>query len=266
MTASTAHPVETPPRNLAIRLRGLVFDVLFYLNLAAFLLIGLPLLLGPRKWAIRALQLWGRASLWLCRVIVGMDVEFRGLDNIPEGPLLVACKHQSQWDTFAIFPLFDDPVSVQKHELFWIPVHGWFSLKFRMIPVYRGGGRKVVEKLVQDARIRIADGRQIVIFPEGTRTAAGAPPRYKRGIGAMYGGLGVACLPIALNSGMFWPRRSSLRLPGTVLVEILEPIPPGLEQDVFQKRLEKTIETASNRLIAETEAARKQERRNDEPA
>ncbi len=240
-----------PHKAGAGRLRGVVFNIAFYLNLAAFLLVGLPLLAGPRKWAIAALLAWCRSSLWLLRVIVGLDVDFRGRENIPPGALLVACKHQSLWETFAVLTLFDDPATVQKRELFWIPVHGWFSHKFKMVPVNRGGGRRVVERLVAAARERLAAGRQIIVFPEGTRRPVGAEPQYKRGIGALYTALNVPCLPIALNSGLYWPRRSAIRKPGTVLVEILEPIPPGLEQSAFMKRLEEALETASTRLLEE---------------
>ena len=154
---------------------------------------------------------------------------------MPEGPLLVACKHQSAWDTFGLLPLFDYPTFVMKRELFWIPVHGWFSMKFGMIGIDRSGAVKALKKLLADARKALGEGRQVIIFPEGTRREPGAEPDYKPGVDALYTGLGVTCLPVALNSGVFWPRRRFLRYPGTIVVEFLEPIPPGMRAEVTER-------------------------------
>jgi 1-acyl-sn-glycerol-3-phosphate acyltransferase len=138
-----------------------------------------------------------------------------------------------------------------KRELFWIPFHGWFSYKFQMIPVDRDKGPAALRRMLREARKRIDDGREIIIFPEGTRRPASAPPDYKTGIVLLYDALGVPCLPVALNSGLFWPRRTVLRRPGTIVVEILPPIPPGLPKAEFLRRLETVIEGASKRLLAE---------------
>jgi 1-acyl-sn-glycerol-3-phosphate acyltransferase len=178
----------------------------------------------------------------------------RGREKLPDGPCLVAAKHQSAWETFALIPLFRDPALLMKRELFWIPFHGWFSRKFEMIPVDRDKGPTALRRMLREAKRRIADGREIIIFPEGTRRAPGAPPDYKTGILLLYEALGVPCVPLALNSGLFWPRRSLKRRPGTILVEFLEPIPPGLPKDEFSKRLIDAIETASARLLAEAKA------------
>jgi 1-acyl-sn-glycerol-3-phosphate acyltransferase len=186
---------------------------------------------------------------------VDLDFEVRGQDKLPEGPCLVASKHQSAWETFALIPLFRDPVLLMKRELFWIPFHGWFSYKFGMIPVDRDKGPTALRRMLHAAKERIRSGREIILFPEGTRRAPGAPPDYKTGIVLLYNTLKVPCVPVALNSGVFWPRRSWLRKPGKVLVEILDPIPPGLPKTEFLSRLEEAIETASNRLLAEAKAA-----------
>ena len=138
-----------------------------------------------------------------------------------------------------------------KRELFWIPFHGWFSYKFQMIPVDRDKGPTALRRMLREAKKRIEDGREIIIFPEGTRRAPGAPPDYKTGIVLLYDALGVPCLPVALNSGLFWPRRSVIRRPGTIVVEILDPIPPSLPKAEFLRRLETAIEGASNRLLVE---------------
>jgi 1-acyl-sn-glycerol-3-phosphate acyltransferase len=214
-----------------------------------FVVIGSPFLFTPRSWAMAALKVHARFELFLLRVIVGTKIEVRGRENIPEGACLVASKHQSAWETFALIPIFRDPALLMKRELFWIPVHGWFSYKFQMIPVDRDKGPAALRRMLREARKRIDDGREIIIFPEGTRRPPGAPPDYKTGIVLLYDALGVPCLPVALNSGLFWPRRTVLRRPGTIVVEILPPIPPGLPKAEFLRRLETVIEGASNRLL-----------------
>ena len=231
-----------------------IFNVLFYVTTALFVVLGSPLLFGPRRWTMAALKLHARVELWLLKAIVGLGLEVRGRDKLPKGPCLVAAKHQSAWETFALIPLFRDPALLMKRELFWIPFHGWFSTKFEMIPVDRDKGPAALRRMLQAAKERIGAGREIILFPEGTRRAPGAPPDYKTGIVLLYNTLGVPCVPVALNSGVFWRRRSWLRKPGTVVVEFLDPIPPGLPRPEFMARLQEAIETASSRLVAEAEA------------
>jgi len=232
-------------------LRAFLFNVLFYVTTVLFLGLGSPLLFGPRSWAMWALALHARTELWLLKTIVGTGLEVRGKEKLPKGACLVASKHQSAWETFALIPLFRDPAYLMKRELFWIPLHGWFSYKFKMIPVDRDKGPAALRRMLAEAKTRAAAGREIIIFPEGTRRAPGAPPDYKTGVFLLYEALGIPCVPVALNSGLFWPRRSLKRYPGTIIVEFLDPIPPGLSKREFLPRLQATIETASNRLIAE---------------
>jgi 1-acyl-sn-glycerol-3-phosphate acyltransferase len=231
--------------------RSILFNLLFYVTTTLFVVIGSPLLLAPRRWAMAALRVHSRFELWLLRVICGTKFEVRGREHLPHGPCLVASKHQSAWETFALIPLFRDPALLMKRELFWIPFHGWFSKKFEMIPVDRDKGPAALRRMLREAKKRIEAGREIIIFPEGTRRPPGAPPSYKTGIVLLYEALGVPCVPVALNSGLFWPRRTLTRRPGTIVVEILEPIPPGLPKKEFLSRLEATIETAADRLLAE---------------
>lgn len=232
-----------------IALRSLIYNIVFYVNLVLFLVIGSPFYLTPRKWSIRALQAWATTSLWWLKVICGTTYEVRGRENIPEGAVLVASKHQSTWDTFALLPLFDDPAMVLKRELVFIPLFGWFIPKFRMIPVERSSGAAALKAMVARAKEAAQMGRQIVIFPEGTRRPPEAPPDYKPGAAALYLKLGLPCLPIALNSGVFWPRRKFLRYPGKIVVEILPTIEAGLKRQEFSQRLETAIETATARLV-----------------
>jgi 1-acyl-sn-glycerol-3-phosphate acyltransferase len=234
-----------------IYIRSALFNVVFYVNLALFLLFGSVFYFTPRKWSIRALQIWARSSLFWLRVIAGTKMEVRGIANIPQGPCLVAGKHQSFWETFAILPLLDDPAVVLKKELSYIPFFGWFIYKFRMIPVERSAGTQALRGLIHAAEHAVLDGRQVIIMPEGTRRAPDDPPDYKPGAAALYGTLSIPCVPFALNSGLFWPRRQFLRRPGTIVISFLEPIAPGFPRKQFQARLENVIETETARLVAE---------------
>ena len=237
-----------------IILRSLLFNLAFYLNLGVLLIGAFLALVLPRRAVLDMAKLWGRTSVWLLRVICGTKVEFRGLEKLPNGALIVAAKHQSTWETFALLRLFDDFTFIVKRELMWIPIFGWCMAKGRMIPVDRGAGSQALGAMTKRACEEIRTGRQLIIFPEGTRRPPGAEPRYKFGVAHLYAEVGVPCVPIALNSGLFWPRRAFLRLPGTIVVEFLDPIPPGLDKDVFFKRLQTDIETATARLITEGEA------------
>lgn len=234
-------------------LRSLLFNILFYLILALMLVFGSWLLLGPRIWAIRALQLWGTISLWLLRVICGTKMEVRGREHIPHGRTLVAGKHQSFWETFAILPLLNDPCMVLKRELTFIPFFGWFCLKFKMIAVERSAGSQALRQLVARGKEEIARGRDIVIMPEGTRRDPHAEPDYKPGVAALYTGLGVPCVPFGLNSGLYWPRRKFLRYPGTIIIEFGVAIPAGLTRKEFQRALQTSIEKISQKLLSEGE-------------
>jgi 1-acyl-sn-glycerol-3-phosphate acyltransferase len=238
-----------------IIIRSIAFNVLFYLNTLFWLVVALPTALMPFRAVIWVAKTWGRVNLVLLRVVAGIDCEVRGREKIPKGPLIVAAKHQSAWETFALLSLFDNPLFIVKRELQWIPIFGWLMVKGRMVPVDRRAGSRALAAMTKRARIELADKRQLIIFPEGTRRPAGAEPRYKFGVAHLYAAAGVPCVPIALNSGLFWPRRSIRRLPGTVVVEILDPIPPGLDKDAFFKRLQHDIETATARLLAEAKDA-----------
>lgn len=236
--------------------RSLLFALAFYVTTALFLVLGSWLLLGPRRWAMEGLRIHGLVSVWLLRVIAGTKLEVRGRHHVPQGACLVVSKHQSAWDTFGLVPLFRDPAIVLKDELKWIPFYGWFCVKFEHILVKRDKAAVALKTMIADARNRAGQGREIVIFPEGTRRTPGAPPDYKPGYVALYEGLGLPCVPLALNSGVFWPRRSLIRYPGTIVVEFLEPIPAGLPRKQFREVLEARLEAAAQRLVAEGQQSR----------
>ncbi len=234
--------------------RSLLFNFVFYLHITLRMMALLALLPFSRKGMVRAVQAWARDNLRLLKLITGTRVEFRGIERLPPGAVLIASKHQSTWETFALLTILDDPTFVLKRELMWVPLFGWLAAKAGMVPVNRGAGSSALADMNERARAEAARGRQIVIFPEGTRRAPGAEPAYKFGIAHLYGNLDIPCVPVALNSGLFWPRRRFIRRPGTILVEVLEPIPPGLGRKEFMDELQARLETASARLLAEGKA------------
>jgi 1-acyl-sn-glycerol-3-phosphate acyltransferase len=234
-----------------VLLRSVLFNVLFYANFLLQAVIFSPVLLLPERmfWPIG--RFWVASSLWLHRSICRVDDDIQGIENIPPGGLIVASKHQSAWETLRLVQLFQRPSFVLKRQLLWIPLFGWYMWKARMIPVDRSKGAAAIPEMTEHARRAIAEGRQIIIFPEGTRRPPGAPPAYRRGVTRLYEALGAPCVPIALNSGIYWPRRSIVHRPGTIRVRVLPAIPSGLDPEVFAAALEATIEGATAELIAD---------------
>ena len=238
-------------------LRSLLFNVLALTSNLLFFTLMLPALLLPYPTFIRVVgHTWMRMTLWLFHTIIGVGYELRGGANIPaSGGYIVASKHQSAWETMAVAHLVPYPTWILKRELMWVPIFGWHLKKAELIPIDRGQRSKVIRSMNAWAHKRIAQGRQVMIFPEGTRRPVGAPPDYKIGVAHIYAELGVACLPVAHNAGLCWPKKGFIKYPGKITVEVLPPIPPGLDKKVFFERLRTTIETASDRLIDEGRAA-----------
>ncbi|MSO80304.1 MAG: 1-acyl-sn-glycerol-3-phosphate acyltransferase [Alphaproteobacteria bacterium] len=239
------------------RLRALAFTGAFYVVTTLFALPTVFLLALPRRSTVGYARLWVAAILWLLARIVGLRHVVRGMDTVPAGPAIIAAKHQSAWDTLALFALFGDPAIVVKRELTWIPLFGWCLLRAGMVPVDRAGGATALRRLVATAGRLAVAGRPILIFPQGTRTPPGAARPYQPGIAALYAALDLPAVPVALDSGLFWPRRSILLEPGTIEVEILPAIPPGLDRRAFMARLEGAIEPATARLEACALASRR---------
>lgn len=237
-----------------IFLRSLIYQVLFYALLVFWILVAIPTLPLPPRVFMGVAKMWGRSSIWLMRVVCNTRFEVRGRHNIPDGPLIVASKHQSMWETFALLQFFDSPLFIYKRELGRIPFFGWYLIKSKMIEVNRSGGVRALMDMSKRAALAIRGGRQLIIFPEGTRRPVGAPPDYKSGVAQIYTMSNEPCLPVALNSGLFWPRRTFLRYPGTLVVEFLEPLPAGMDRKAFLPLLAERIEAATDRLVAEGRA------------
>ncbi|MEM9937935.1 MAG: lysophospholipid acyltransferase family protein [Pseudomonadota bacterium] len=214
----------------------------------------LPTLLLPRAATLWAMRLYIRLLLLGLKWICGITVEFRGLHHLPEGPLLIAGKHQATLDVFVPFLMFGDPMVVMKRELLWYPFLGWYALKSNMLPIDRRGGASTVKKMLAVAKAAISKGkgRQVLIYPEGTRRLPGAEPDYKpAGTRAFYKALDLPLVALATNSGLCWPAYGMTRRPGHVVYEILPPLPAGLPHKEMLSRLETELEAASDRLLDE---------------
>jgi 1-acyl-sn-glycerol-3-phosphate acyltransferase len=237
-------------------LRSLLFNVVFYALTAVILIVTLPVFpILPQGFAMGVVRTWAKVSTLLLQVLAGTRLEVRGLENLPAGGVIVAAKHQSAFETFALIPFLRNPTVVMKEQLRWIPIFGHYTVKAGMIHVHRRGGSAALRALVERAGEELAKGREIVIFPEGARRPPGAAPDYHTGVALLYRSLGIPVVPVALNSGLYWPRRHFLHYPGTIIVEFLPPIRPGLESRAFLDQLETAIETASDRLLAEADRA-----------
>lgn len=230
-----------------IAIRSLLFQILFYAWTVSLCLLYLPLLLAPRRIMQGCARTWIRGGFLLLRLVVGLDYRVVGAEHLPRRGALVAAKHQSMWDTMIFHMLLPDPVYILKKELIAIPFFGWYLKKSGCIAIDRSAGAKALKHMAEQTRAALADGRQVVIFPEGTRTAPGSTAPYQSGVALLYG-LGAPVVPVALNSGRFWGRHTFLRKPGTVTVECLPPMPEGLDRRVFLKELQDRIEAANARL------------------
>jgi 1-acyl-sn-glycerol-3-phosphate acyltransferase len=228
-------------------LRSAIFFLWFALVSAAMCIVFLPVLILPRKATVWMSRRWSALNIWALRAIAGIEFELRG--KVPQGGVLVASKHMSMWDTIALYLILDDPAVVLKSGLRWIPFYGWYVLKAGSIAIERDGKGSAVRKMLAAAKRALGEGRPILIFPEGTRKKPDAAPDYKPGVAALYNQLGVECVPAALNSGLFWT--GFVKRPGKIVLEFLEPIPPGLRSRDFMKALEERIETATANLVIE---------------
>ena len=234
-------------------LRSFLFNVAWYINIVVYMLVHLPILFFlNHQQAQKIPRRWTTTTHWLHRVLAGTDMEILGQENMLDEGCIVACKHQSIWEFYAVNSLVRDSAFVLKSELKKIPFFGWYVGKLNHIPIRRGDKGRAMRRMISDARERIADNRQIIIFPEGTRKAPGQEPDYRYGVTRMYKDLNCPVVPVALTSGLFWPRRKFLRHPGTIRVKILEPIMPGLSTEEFSTELQRRIEEACDELYLMT--------------
>jgi len=228
--------------------RSIVFAIWLYVSMAVIGLGLWPFVVADERHVWTALRAWSRATLWGLRWIVGVRVSFEGLEHAPKGPALVAMKHQSMLDTIVPSLFLPRPVFIYKRELGDTPIMGAY-LKRNQLAVDRGGHAKALKSLVRGARDAIAKGRQVVIFPEGTRQPLDAAPDYKPGIAAMYKDLNIPVTPVALSTGLAWKPKGVMRTPAHIVLKVLPPIPPGLSREDFMRELETRIESESQALL-----------------
>ena len=246
---------EWDDRGALIAFRSAIFNIAFYAAFVGLMVFGLPCLLMRRRACMVVVRLWARVSVWLLQAICGTRIEFRNLHLLPKGASILAVKHQSFLETFALITVLDDFSYILKKELTDVPFFGWYVRASDQIAVDRSKRGGAIARLKLAVQERLGAGRQVVIFPEGTRQPIGAPPDYKVGVAALCANSRVPCTPVALNTGLFWPRRSFRRRPGTVVIEFLPPIATGLAKRDFMAALQNTIEPATDALVAEAFAA-----------
>ena len=233
-------------------LRSILFNLSYLLWSIIMHIVCLPLLLAPASWVWKAAHLWIDGTLFLLRLFCGLDHRELGVEHLPKGPAIIAAKHQSAWETLFLSRRLGHPAFILKRELLMIPLFGWFIRKVGMIAVDRAGKAAALKKMVRDANDAFSAGRQIIIFPEGTRVAPGTHRPYQPGIAALYGQLNVPVIPVALNSGLFWGRKAWVKKPGVILIQYLPAIPPGLDRKAFMAELEQRLEPAASALLDRT--------------
>ncbi|WP_262297750.1 lysophospholipid acyltransferase family protein [Microvirga sesbaniae] len=226
------------------RIRSTLFDLLLVVWTGLFVpVLAILWLCGSPELGVRlASRLWARGILVNLRWLVGLTYTEQGQHNIPDEPCLIIANHQSTWETLAFLVLFPDVAIVAKQELLTIPVFSWFLRKSPMILIDRESGSKAIRKMVEESQEALAQGRSVLIFPEGTRRPASEPITFKRGVEFLYAKLGRPVLPVALNSGHFWGPGRSYKRAGTISVTYLDPIPPGLAAREFTRQAEQVLE------------------------
>ena len=239
----------SPLRRLLQWPLSILFIVQMYVAMLIYGLIYLPWAIVSREGALAACHAYCRWVMFSARVLVGLKSEIRGTP--PTGEVLIAAKHQSFFDIIMIFSAVPRGKFIMKRELIWAPILGLYALRIGCVPVNRGKRAAAITKMMADVTSGAQDPGQLIIYPQGTRVAPGAKRPYKVGTAVLYQQLAQACVPVAANVGVFWPKRSLYRTPGTAVVEFLPPIPPGLANEAFMARLESDVETHSNRLMAD---------------
>ncbi len=217
---------------------------------------GLPLFVLPRKWIQRGARLWTRGLLAVLAATCGLRYRVVGLEHVPVGAAVFAVKHQSAWETFVFHIVLDDPIYILKRELFQAPLMGWYFKKSGAIGIDRSAGFRAIRLMMPHVKRALAEGSQVLVFPEGTRTAPGTHRPYQPGVAGIYAHTDAPVIPVALNSGLFWSKRSFRKHPGVITLEFLPPMPPGLDRKTFMKELESRIETATRRICEQAENPR----------
>lgn len=234
--------------------RSLLFNIGFFSWSTLIVFVVAFLLPFPRRITQGVIRQWMHGTMWLLKTTVGLRYQVIGLENVPPGAAVFASKHESVWDTAIYYLLDPDPAYIVKKELLKIPLYGWTLRKAGHIAIDRDGGMSALKQVVRETRGALADGRKVVIFPEGTRSSPSAVGRYQPGVAAIYNDVDCPVLPVALNSGSFWGRRRFVKRPGMITLKILPPMPIGLDRKNFMTELQERIESESRKLRLKAEA------------
>ena len=237
--------------------RAFAFNFAFFAWTAILGTVGLPFLFTPRSVTMRFGRFWAASVLVLLKLIVGLDHQIRGLDRVPRDGCIIAMKHQSAWDALVLPVVLGDPAVVVKRELLLLPFYGWYAARAGSIAIDRKAGAGALRRMLARARPVAAAGRPIVIFPEGTRVAPGERRSYQPGVAALYQALALPLVPAAVNSGLYWGRRSFVKRKGRIVLEFLEPIPPGRTRPRLMAELERRVEIATAALLREGQETRR---------
>lgn len=232
-------------------IRSFGFFICFFAWSVIMNLAFLPMLAFDKIWIVRGQTLWTNGIIFLLRTICGLQLELRGTENLPKGAAIIASKHQSAFETMIFHRITKDPAVILKKELLSIPVYGWYCRKTQMIAVDRKGQAAALKSMLSQAKQALLDHRPIIIFPEGTRSAIDSDLPFQPGIAALYSKLNQPVIPVALNTGLFWPRKSFLCRPGKMVIEFLPPIESGLDRKLFMSELKTRIEDKTRALVAE---------------
>lgn len=231
------------------RIRSAAFAVYLPLSVALMGIGGLPVMLFGEGAARLTVKTWARLALFGLKWIAGVSYRIEGAENLPQGGALIAANHQSMWETIALYALAPKPVMILKQELTRIPVYGWWALAAGNITIDRKGGAKALRAMTRAAKAHAEAGHQIVIFPEGTRSAPGARARFQPGVAGVYLAANAPCVPAAHDSGRFWRHPGGEKIPGVITLRFLPAIPPGLDRKVFLRELQSRIENARPDLV-----------------
>lgn len=229
-------------------IRSALFNIAFWVWIGIIGGLTLPISCVYRPFALTVAKIWGHGTLWLLKVICNIRYELHGKEHIPNYPCIVASKHQSAWDTAIFWVLLEKPSFVLKQELIYLPIFGWNLLLQRSIYINRKTGASALKKMLREAISIKQEGRQIVIFPEGTRTIPNAEPDYKSGVSALYSSLELPVIPVGLNSGLLWGKNSFLKKSGVIQIEFMPPINAGMKPREFLTKLEQDIENSCNKM------------------
>ena len=248
--------------DIIARFRSYCFDVFFYVfTISLFIILWVPVIILPRWCCVLWYKTWTHIIMFSLKLIVGLDYKILGQEKLDEalknGPVILACKHQSAWETLIFSTLVKRFVIVLKKQLTQIPGYGSYLVKLNSIVIDRSNGMKSLKSLIAQGKKSIDNNflihylqhdTKVLIFPEGRRGAYGQPGNYQSGIGILYQELNVTVVPISLNSGKFWARRSKFKKSGCITLEFLDPIPAGLPRTEFMQLLQERIESGCAKL------------------